>query len=125
MFEMHSEVDDNVLYTTFTGNVTVSNLHRLEQTALVAARLLDSEFALVTDVSDCTSVTQAAIARLGGVAEKLLDFGLSKEIRIVGEETPGEVQSEFDRVTADQPLRVTLLESTSERAGELADRATC
>jgi hypothetical protein len=95
---------------TFSGKVTAANLARLERTAVVAARVLDREFVLVTDISDCTGVTCSAIERIDSVVAQLVQFGLDREVRVVGETTPTAVKRQFDKSDRQRDIDVDVLD---------------
>jgi hypothetical protein len=109
---------------TFSGKVTAANLERLERSAVVAARVLDSGFVLVTDISDCTGVTCSAIERIDSVVNQLVQFGLSREIRVVGDTTPTAVKRQFDSADDRRDVDVDVLDSADELTPEHTTKAT-
>jgi hypothetical protein len=122
MHSLRSDTDTNTLYMTFSEDVTVANLARLERTALVAARVLDRNFVLVTDISDCTGVTASAIDRIDSVIHQLVQFGLDREVRVVGETTPVAVRRQFDEVDGERDIEIRT--SAEESTDLAADRAS-
>lgn len=109
MPNVRSDTEANTLSMTFSGEVTVANLARLERTAVIAARVLDREFVLVTDISDCTSVTESAIKHVDGIVDQLVQFGLTHEVRIVAEDTPESVRQAFDQRETDGGVAVDVV----------------
>lgn len=122
MHSLRSDTDTNTLYMTFSEDVTVANLARLERTALVAARVLDRNFVLVTDISDCTGITASAIDRIDSVIDQLIQFGLDREVRVVGETTPVAVRRQFDDVDGERDIEIRT--SAEESTDLTADRAS-
>jgi hypothetical protein len=122
MHSLRSDTDTNTLYMTFSEDVTVANLARLERTALVAARVLDRNFVLVTDISDCTGITASAIDRIDSVIDQLVQFGLDREVRVVGETTPVAVRRQFDDVDGERDIEIRT--SAEESTDLTADRAS-
>lgn len=122
MHSLRSDTDTSTLYMTFSEDVTVANLARLERTALVAARVLDRNFVLVTDISDCTGITASAIDRIDSVIDQLVQFGLDREVRVVGETTPVAVRRQFDDVDGERDIEIRT--SAEESTDLTADRAS-
>ena len=114
MHNLRSDAETNTLFMTFSGEVTVANLDRLERTAVVAARVLESEFRLVTNISDCVDVTESAIERIKSVVGQLTQFGLTREVRIVGDSTPDTVRQTFDRLETAHGLTVDTVRTDDE-----------
>ena len=124
MHSLRSDTDTNTLHMTFSGKVTAANLERLERSAVVAARVLDSEFVLVTDISDCTGVTCSAIERIDSVVGQLGQFGLARAVRVVGDTTPTAVKRQFDSSDDRRDIEVEVLESADELSPERTTKAT-
>jgi hypothetical protein len=94
---MRSDTVENVLYLILAEDVTASDVGRLERDAVVAARVLDEDFCLVTDIRDCKTVSRTATEQVQSTVERLLPFGLSCEIHVVGSETPESVRRVLER----------------------------
>ena len=124
MHSLRSDTDTNTLHMTFSGKVTAANLARLERTAVVAARVLDTEFVLMTDISDCTGVTCSAIERIDDVVDQLVQFGLGREVRVVGETTPTAVKRQFDKSDRQRDIDVDVLDADDELSPEKAQKAS-
>ena len=111
MHSLQSDTDANTLHMTFSGQVTAANLERLERTAVVAARVLDREFLLVTDLSDCMGITCSAIRRVDSVVDQLVQFGLDSEVRVVGPTTPTAVTRQFDDIGQGRDIDVDIVDA--------------
>ncbi|WP_340099216.1 hypothetical protein [Salinibaculum salinum] len=123
MHALRSDTDSNTMYMMFSGEVTVADLSRLERTAVVAARVLDREFVLVTDVTDCVSVTDSALERIDDVVGQLKQFGLAREIRVVEETTSDRVRQRFGRMDADRGVAVDVVDAADESSSSVPERA--
>lgn len=124
MHALRSDTDTNTLYMTFSEQVTATNLARLERTAVVAARVLERGFVLVTDVSDCTGVTCSAIEHVAAVVDQLAQFGLTRAVRVVGETTPTAVRRQFDELDGQHGIDVDVLHPGDELSAESIERAS-
>lgn len=124
MHALRSDTDSNTMYMTFSGDVTVRDLSRLERTALVAARVLDREFVLVTDVTDCASVTESAIERIDDVVGQLTQFGLDSVVRVVEETTPESVRRKFDRTETNREIAVDVVDAADEHSPPVPEKAS-
>jgi hypothetical protein len=114
MHSVRSGTDTNTLYLTLSDDVTVANLARFERTALVAARVLEADFVLVTDVGACTSITVSAVERINEVIDQLVQFGLDREVRLIKETTPEAVRERFEMVDGERDVDVDVLHATDE-----------
>ncbi|MEF8784697.1 MAG: hypothetical protein V5A45_02100 [Haloarculaceae archaeon] len=124
MHALRSDTDSNTMHMTFSGEVTVTDLSRLERTAVVAARVLDREFVLVTDVTDCAGITESAIERIDDVVGQLGQFGLAREVRLVGETTPDSVLQRFGRTDADRDIALDVVDAADESSSSVPERAS-
>lgn len=123
MHSLRSDTDTNTLHMTLSGQVTAANLERLDRTAVVAARVLERDFVLVTDISDCTGVTCSAIERIDAVVNQLVQFGLGREIRVLGDTTPTAVKRQFDDLGEQRDIAVDVLHSDDELLPGRVDKA--
>lgn len=114
MHSVRSDTDTNTLYLTLSEDVTVANLARFERTALVAARVLEADFVLVTDIGACTSVTASAVERINEVIDQLVQFGLEREVRLIEETTPTEVRKRFEAGAGERDIDVDVLHASDE-----------
>lgn len=119
MHSVRSDTDSNTLYMTFSRDVTATDLARLDRTAIVAARVLDEGFVLVTDLTECDSITDAAVKRTERAVEQLGQFGLTKEVRVVADATPDGVERRFERT--DTPCETVV--GTVDGDGDLSPPA--
>ena len=101
MQRLRSDTAEDILYLILAGKVTASDVCRLERDAVVAARVLDEDFCLVTDISDCEHVSTTATEQIQQTVEQLHPFGLYREVHIVDDETPTRVQRVLDRHSPD------------------------
>ncbi len=123
MHALRSDTDSNTMYMILSGEVTVTDLSRLERTALVAARVLDREFVLVSDVTDCASITESAVERIDDVVGQLAQFGLGRVVRVVEETTPEQVPRKFDRRETDREIAVDVVDAADEQSPRPAEKA--
>jgi len=105
MQRLRSDTAENTLYLTLAGEVTASDVCRLERDAVVAARVLGEDFCLVTDIRDCERVSSTAAEQVQQTVEQLRPFGLYREVHIVDEETPTRARRVLDRHSPDWKVR--------------------
>lgn len=115
MRQLSSDSTENVLHLELSGEVTASDVDRLERDAVLAARILDRGFTLVTDVSDCEYVSTPAAEQIRETVTHLMPFGLAEETHVVGPETPEHVRGAISHPETDPEVELVRERATATR----------
>jgi hypothetical protein len=120
VFSQQSEADRNAVHLVFEDAVTASDLAGHRRAAIVAARKHGRPFAVVTDLSDCESVSTPAAAEVRETLAHLVPFGLDREVVLAPDGTPDHVLDTFDATAPTPDHEVVTVTSMAAVERELA-----
>ncbi len=99
MFEQHADSDRDVVHFVCGGEVTTTDLSGHRDAAMLSARGVSGSFLLAIDLRHCVAASGLATRELAKTIRRLVPFGLTGELHLVGPDTPDHVVEALDRPT--------------------------
>jgi cyclopropane fatty-acyl-phospholipid synthase-like methyltransferase len=97
MYQSKSDIERNRLYITLKGRITAEESKKAAGQILEDLKAMKSGFDVITDISEFEPVTQKEAELLVGVHQALLEGGVNRIVRVIGDElkaTVGKIQFE-------------------------------
>jgi len=127
VFSQQSDADRNVVHFVLEEAVTTTDLSGHRRTAILAARNLGRPFTIVTDLTNCETISSPVVNEVSETVSHHVPFGLEREMRVVSDTTPETVTETFAE-TATTPdvevLTVPSMDAADEEINDDSDRAT-
>lgn len=127
MLTQQSDVTENVVYLTLENEVLPTDLAGHRRAAVLAARDLGRPFSVVTDLTECAQISPTAAEELRETVEHLVPFGLETELRVVSEDTPGDVVAAIRHSSREFDVDVVTVPTLTEAKEKLSEseKARC
>ena len=122
MLTQRSDPDRSLIRLLCEGEVTTADLAGHRRAAVLAARDIGRPFVVVTELTDCVTISSTAAAVIAETVSQLVPFGLVGELRLVSDGTPKSVLAAFDDHQSAFDVDVVTLSSQEAVDAELDAR---
>ena len=100
MYQIKADIDQNRLYITLEGRIDSKESKQAASQVMANMKKLKPGFDVITDISEFEPATQKEVDVLMQVQKALIDSGVNRIVRVVGNKikaTVGKIQ--FDRAS--------------------------
>lgn len=95
MYQLRANVEKNRLYVTFQGFMTLEQIKEAQEVEFQEVeKKLKPGFDLIVDIRDFSPTTEDGAEELIRGQKKLIEMGINRLIRVIGEKMLGKMQLE-------------------------------